>query len=340
MLDYLLNANELAKLKLQHKACSKKRIADRVKAVYLLGSGWSMSDVCEALLLSDDAVRSYFIRYKEKGLDGLIDHKYIGRQSMLTDDEKKLLALHLEEHTYSKVSEIIDYVEHEFEAYYTESGMRNVLKELNFVYKKPEKVPYRVDLVAQNKFIEKYKKLKKSLNKGDSIYFMDATHPEHTPVPAHGWIKKGVTKIVKSNPRPYRLNINGAINISSLDMVVRFEKKIDKETVKDFLEIMRKKQPKGMIYLICDNAGYYSSPEVQALAKAMAIDLIYLPPYSPNLNLIERVWKFFKKNILYNRYYENFSQMVAASRGFFRGIGRYKNDLRSLMTEKFQQLAI
>ena len=340
MLDYSLSRSELAKLKVQHTACSKKRIADRVKAVYLLGSGWSMNDVCEALLLSDDAVRGYFVRYKEKGLDGLIDHKYIGRQSRLTDGEKKLLTSHLEEHTYAKVSEIINFVQNEFDAEYTESGMRLILRELNFVYKKPEKIPYRIDQDSQKKFIKDYKKLKKSLNPGDSVYFMDATHPEHTPIPAYGWIKKGVKKVVKSNPRPYRLNINGAINISSLEMVVRFEKKINKETIKDFLEDMRKYQPTGVIYIICDNAGYYSSPEVKSLAEAMAIELVHLPPYSPNLNPIERLWKFYKKNILYNKYYEEFSDMLKASKRFFKELGKHKAELSTLITENFQIIAI
>lgn len=340
MLNYSLTKKELSELKECHKLLKKRKDADRIKAVYLLGSGWNLPDIREALLLSSDTIRGYFSYYKEHGLDGLLKNKYFGKQSYLTEEEKNLLSSHLEEYTYAKISEIIAYVEEEFDAKYSESGMRVILKALDFVYKKPEKIPYKVDPISQEKFIRRYKRLKKKCNEGDGIYFMDATHPEHTPIPAHGWIKRGVTKVVKSNPRPYRLNINGAINIDTLDMVTRFEKKINKETIKDFLEALRKHQPKGWIYLICDNAGYNSSPEVKELAEAMAIKLVYLPAYSPNLNLIERIWKFFKKKVLYNRHYSELSDMQDACKKFFREIGQYKDELSTLMTEKFQKIAI
>ena len=340
MLDYKLNADELARLKQEHRHCKKRNIADRIKAVYLLGIGWNISRVCEALLISDDSVRSYFNCYKEKGLSGLMKNKHLGRSSSLTNNEKQELFLHIDEHTYSNVRDIITHVSKEYDVTYSPSGMTRLLKELGFVYKKPEKVPYKIDQEAQEAFIRKYKKLKNERKEADGVYFMDATHPEHSPVPAYGWIKKGETKVLKSNPRPCRLNINGAINIDTLDMVVKFEKKINKETTKDFLEALREHQPKGWIYLICDNAGYYQSPEVQSLAKAMGIKLIYLPAYSPNLNLIERLWKFFKKKVLYNKYYGTFTEMFNASYKFFKNIGSYKEELKTLMTENFQKLAI
>jgi transposase len=338
--NYLLTRKELAELERQHKKHKRRNDADRIKAVYLLGSGWSIADVKKALLLSDDTIRRYFSYYKDHGLDNLLKNKHLGMPSRLTDTEKQLLATHLEEHTYAKASEIIAYVEKEFDTTYSESGIRLLLKQLNFVYKKPEKIPFKILKEAQEEFIKFYLQLKKELTPGDGVYFMDATHPEHTPIPSYGWMKRGTTKVVKSNPRPYRLNINGAINIDTLEMIVAFENKIDKESIKDFIEALRKHQPKGWIHLICDNAGYYISPEVQELAKAMAINIIYLPAYSPNLNLIERIWKFFKKKVLYNKYYDDFPSMIRASKRFFSTIGIHQDELKTLMTEKFQRLAI
>jgi transposase len=62
---------------------------------------------------------------------------------------------------------------------------------------------------------------------------------------------------------------------------------------------------------------------------------VFLPPYSPNLNLIERYWKFFKKKVLYNRYYEKFNEFKDACERFFRQPRRYLKELRSLLTENF-----
>jgi transposase len=77
-----------------------------------------------------------------------------------------------------------------------------------------------------------------------------------------------------------------------------------------------------------------------ATAESMAIKLIYLPPYCPNLNLAERIWKFFKKKILYNQYYETFPDMVEASKNFFQKIGQHYHHLQRLMSEKFQIIMI
>ena len=340
MFNYSLNSEELAELKRQHRLCLKRKDADRIKAVYLLGSGWSVAEVAEALLIEEDAIRNYFKAYKINGLKDLLLNKHLGKMSFLTKKELDLLESHLQAHTYQTTAEIIDYVKEEFDVEYSESGMRSVLYQLNFVYKKPEKVPFRVDEQAQRNFIKRYKAIKSRLGKEDGLYFMDATHPEHTAIPGHGWIKRGEVKVLKSNARPYRLNINGAINIGTLDMVVKFEQKIDKDAAMDFFEALRKHQPKGWIYLFCDNAGYYQSVEVKAYAKCLAIKLIYLPPYSPNLNLVERVWKFFKKKVLYNKHYTEFIDMINASKKFFREIGQYHDDLRALMTEKFQIIRV
>jgi transposase len=66
------------------------------------------------------------------------------------------------------------------------------------------------------------------------------------------------------------------------------------------------------------------------------IELIFLPPYAPNLNLIERFWRFFKKEILYGKYYETFALFRRACDDFFAASERYKEALRSLLTDNFQ----
>lgn len=93
------------------------------------------------------------------------------------------------------------------------------------------------------------------------------------------------------------------VDIERLEIITHFQPEmVTMETVKDFLEVLRKNEPTGWLYIICDRARYYDNDDIRAYAASMAIKLIYLPPYSPNLNLIERVWLYFKKAILYNRY--------------------------------------
>ena len=96
-------------------------------------------------------------------------------------------------------------------------------------------------------------------------------------------------------------------------------------------------QPLGILYVILDNAKYYRSQIVtDFLEKHQRIQFVFLPPYSPNLNIIERLWKFFKKKTTYNKYYEKFSVFKEKCLNFFDNIDNYKIELLSLMTENFQ----
>jgi len=90
------------------------------------------------------------------------------------------------------------------------------------------------------------------------------------------------------------------------------------------------------IHLFMDNARYQKAYEVQEYAKKLNIVLEYLPPYSPNLNLIERFWKFTKKIIVRNKYYETFDSFVSAFTSFFQSLDLYKSSLESLLTLNFE----
>jgi transposase len=77
---------------------------------------------------------------------------------------------------------------------------------------------------------------------------------------------------------------------------------------------------------------------VTELAESLEIELLYLPPYSPNLNLIERLWKFVKKKYLYAKYYEDFTQFSSAISEYLEDANvKYKEELDSLLTLRFQR---
>lgn len=91
------------------------------------------------------------------------------------------------------------------------------------------------------------------------------------------------------------------------------------------------------ITLVLDNARYQKCKLVDELAKSLEIELLYLPSYSPNLNLIERLWKFIKKKCLYSKYYTDFSGFKAAISDLLAEAHiTDKQDLDSLRTLKFQ----
>ena len=315
MNNYALPANQLEELRSAHRLSRSKREADRIKAVVLLATGWRAEDVAEVLQVDANTVRNHDRRYQQGGVEALGQVAYRGSACALTPAQLKLV-----------------------DAYcYTESGMAAVLHRLGYVYKKPKLVPGKADAQKQKAFLDGYEKLNREKGEEDPIYFMDAVHPQHNPVIACGWIKRGEEQEVRSNTGRKRLNINGAIDLERLEPVVRFDETINSEsTIALFEELERINLVATWIYVICDNARYYRSKAVQAYLKNSRIKLVFLPPYAPNLNLIERFWKFFKKKILYNRYFETFDEFKAACEDFFANPASYRGELRSLLTEKFE----
>ena len=91
------------------------------------------------------------------------------------------------------------------------------------------------------------------------------------------------------------------------------------------------------VTLVLDNARYQKWALVYELAHLLHIELLYLPAYSPNLNLLERLWKFTKKHCLYSTYYTYFDAMKnAITQCLSQTNTKYKDELNSLLTLRFQ----
>ena len=134
-----------------------------------------------------------------------------------------------------------------------------------------------------------------------------------------------------------RFNVLGAWNAVTRELIaVTNTTVVNTETMCELLREVATLGLVGPITLVLDNARYQRNAVVQALATQLGITLLYLPSYSPNLNLIERLWKYFRKQVLYNRYYEHFAEFKVACQGFFESLDQHATALRSLLTENFQ----
>jgi transposase len=337
LMSHFLSPDEITTLRTMHKRSDRKRVIDKIKAILMLDSGYTYELIAEVLLVDDSTIRRWYARYEEGGIEGLLADFYIGGGSYLTEKQKNALIDHLESNVYLTAKEICDYVLKRFKVDYTAKGMTNLLHTLGFRYKKPKHIPGKASIEAQLEFIDAYEKLKKKKKQDDRIYFMDGVHPLHNSQPAYGWIRKGVDMVLQSNTGRQRLNLNGAYNIEDHTAVVIESDSINAQSTVVLLEEMMRKQPLGLLYIILDNARYYRSEIVQNFVKKnKRIRLVFLPPYSPNLNVIERLWKFFKKNITYNTYYEKFAVFREYCLRFFKNLGKYRAELETLMTDKFQ----
>ena len=136
--------------------------------------------------------------------------------------------------------------------------------------------------------------------------------------PAYGWIKTGKRKEIPANTGRARINLSGSIDVITHDVVIREDLTLNAEsTIRFFQKIEEAYPKKRKIHIFCDNAPYYRNKMVKQYLDLSKIHLRFLPPYSPNLNPIERLWKWMKERVIYNTYYEHFDDFRGAVFGFF-----------------------
>jgi transposase len=180
MKDFELNSEEIQSLKKIHRRTKEKWAADRIKAIILLGSGWTFGETAEILLLDDQTLRTYVKLFREDGLERLTNRWFKGSFSKLTNEELEQLKTHLVEVTYLTVTEVVAYVKKAYGKVYAVSGMTNLLHRLGFVHKKPSMSPCKVDTVKQLEFLQKYEKIRRT---GRCVYSLDGCHPQHNSMP-------------------------------------------------------------------------------------------------------------------------------------------------------------
>ena len=170
------------------------------------------------------------------------------------------------------------------------------------------------------------------------MYFVDAAHFVLAPFLGYLWTR--VRRFIRAPAGRQRFNVLGAIDAITHQLVtVTNDKYINAESVCDLLRKIAAAHPGIPITLVLDNARYQKCKLVWALAESLKIEMLYLPSYSPNLNLIERLWKFVKKQVLYSKYYADFPSFSAAITDCLaRTHTDHKAALDSLLTLRFQTL--
>lgn len=329
-----LTADKINELKACHKRERDGRIRDRIKAVLLINKGYTYQQIAEILLLDDDTVRRHVQEYLDSEK---LKNNNKGSESKLNKQQTIELISYLQNNTFMNVKPIIKHVKNKYGIKYSKSGMTTWLNEHGFSYKKPHPLPAKFNNQKQEEFVKLLHALK---DEGNPLYFLDATHPEHQSKLDYGWIYKGSSKAIPTTATQKRVHIFGALSYLSNELTIIEDETINSQSVIAILEKLKfKHKPREIINCVLDNAKYQKSLVIQEyIAANPNIKLHYLPAYSPNLNLIERLWKFMHKHVTNNCYYERFEHFRYSLLLFLRNIDEFKNDLKNLLTFKFQKL--
>jgi transposase len=170
----------------------------------------------------------------------------------------------------------------------------------------------------------------------EHVFFVDAAHFVFGTFLCCLW--SFVRLYVRAASGRQRFNVLGAFNAVTQELTaVMNTTVVNTETMCELLRKIASQGLVGRVTVVLDNARYQRNKVVQALAASLKIELLYLPSYSPNLNLIERLWRFTKKEALYGRYHANFAAFKAAIEDTLAKLpSKHKDKLASLMTLNFQ----
>lgn len=330
--DVLQQAQEL------YKKSPSSQIRQRMHFILLKAKGYTQQLIGDILNVTERTTYHWWQIFQAGGLEALADLHYQGQPSKLRAFGEQLIFAFINEPvaTFKEARHRI------IEKTGIERGLtqvREFMLKHKLLRRKVGQIPDKADVKEQHNF--KANKLDKliSLAKESLIQliFVDASHFVHQPFLGYLYSLKRI--FIRSAAGRKRYNVLGALNAISHQLTtICNESYINAETVCKLLHKIAQEYVNETIYIILDNARYQRCLLVQETANMLGINLVFLPPYSPNLNLIERLWRFVKNEVLYCEFYSTFMEFKSAIDSCLNKIitKHYKSELQSLLNLKFQ----
>lgn len=332
-----LTSTEVAELQAHYQAAPNQKRAARYQCILLKGQGLTHTSIAQVLCVHINTVSEWLQVYQEADIAGLDQWDNHGDPGSLSTEQLAHLTTQVTEQQPSRAEDVQTYIRDHFTTQYSVRGVQALLHRLKFSFRKLKLIPGKADAQRQREFVMWYEKLRCELGPTDVVFFIDGVHPLHNALAGYAWLPKGTIVYLRSNTGRKRVNILGALNPITLEYVdIQTQDSITATTVVDLLTQLQQQHPEAQrIVVILDNARYNYAKVVRTTFADTPVELVYLPPYSPNLNLIERLWRFFCGKVLRNHYYEQFDQFKEAIRDFFAQLADYHTELRALITENF-----
>ena len=314
----VLIAEEKLRLEAQHKRERDRRMADRIKAVLLHSEGWSQTAIAQALRIRSETVHDHLEDYR---VSKKLKPENGGSASHLSAEQTKEVLSHLERVTYLKVQDICAYVFQTYQIRFSVAGMTKWLHRQGFSYKKPKGTPAKADIEKQAEFIAFYQTLLEKTPEEEPIEFGDGVHPTMATKVTYGWIRKGKKheKLISTTASRTRLNLVGSLNLTTMNITIGSYETLDNQAMKHHFQKLRQHYPHApKIHIILDQGSYNKCTKTKEAAKEYGIVIHYLPPYSPNLNPIERLWKVMNEYVRNNRFFPSAAEFRQSIMEFFQ----------------------
>ncbi len=316
---------------------SHPRVRQKMETLWLKSQDLQHKEICRLARISEPTLCRHLKDYQAGGLEKLKAINFYQPQSELME-HKQTIKVYFEKYPPATIKQAMAKIEDLTGLKRSEPQVCKFLKAIGMKCRKVGMLPAKADPEKQAQF--KQEKLEPVLEQAKTgqrkVYFVDAAH--FVLAPFLGFLWSFTRLFIQAPAGRQRFNVLGALDAITHQLItVTNDSYINALSVCDLLCKLRLLYPDIPITLILDNARYQKCKLVWQVATLLDIELLYLPSYSPNLNLIERLWKFVKKKCLYSTYYENFDLFKKAiSECIAHTHDTYKDELDSLLTLNFQ----
>lgn len=312
-----------------------------MEVLYLKSQEIKHKDICSLCKISKTTLTKYIKQYQLGGVEELKKLLHKGQPSEL-NNYSDVFKEYFEKNPPSTVAEASDAIEKLTGVKRSPTQVREFMKRIGLRCLKVGYVPGKSVGEDKVREVEKYRQefleplLEEALNGDKAVFFVDAAHFVHRAYLGFLWCFTR-TFICSPSGRK-RFNVLGAVNAITKEIItITNETYINSESICELLFKLANLGLNIPIVIILDNAKYQKCQLVKDYAKQLDIQLYYLPSYSPQLNLIERLWKFIRNECLYSKYYANFVDFKSAiSNCIATANSEKKEKLDSLLTLNFQ----
>jgi transposase len=338
-----LSAEQRKAIERRRKESLDRRVYQRLTAVLAVAAGKTREEVAELLGVSLSQLGEWLRVFRNDGLDALCEIHNKGDPGKLTQPQVEQLKAKVSTGCFRNSDHIRHWIQSTFAVSYSASGVKDLLKRIGVSYHKVTGFLWKANPDKQRAFVERVARHQREAKRPDAPrtrrYYVDACHPVWgLDLVFCCWLLVGQRFLVGMGSGRKRLNILGGYcpdDHEYLDYRLTRDN-INGEQFVNFLRLLRSTHPRTERFILyVDGARYYKSPVVKAwLKRHPEFHLSPIPAYSPNVNLIERMWKFLRAKAL-SRWHKTFDDMQAAVGEVLDHLEGYRGELQTLMTERF-----
>jgi len=340
-MEWRLPDSERVLLQQAQRACRGGAGYVPVTVLLMLDQGHAAAAVAQALGVDGSSVYRYAQAYRLQGLVAYLRAEQPGYWGLLTSAQLAGLCHEVGQTLYTDCRAIADWLADTSGVRYSVSGLTDLLHRLGYSYKLTTAVPCQADAATQTAFLtDTLTPLLAQANAGDAVVcFADAAPPTHNTRATHVWTKTGKERPLLTVSGRERVNRNAARNAHVPTQVHLDETGcVNAQSAQRLYEKILAAHPEGPVYVVCDNARYYHNKALTEWLVDKRLVPVFLPPYSPNLNLMERLWKFLRQKIINPSFFRTKGPFKAAVLDFFDRLPEFGTELASRMRLKLHVL--